>query len=116
ACGRQRRFACAGTRRQARSTVGLRLSRALAPGAAEGHSNHMTSAASSSGAFRVGFIQMPSGRDPRANFDDAAALIRQAKDAGADCVLTPEMTNVMESSRERLFGVIASEERDPSVP
>jgi predicted amidohydrolase len=75
----------------------------------------MTSAASSSGAFRVGLIQMRSGRDPRANFDDAAALIRQAKDAGADCVLTPEMTNVMESSRERLFGVIATEESDLSL-
>jgi deaminated glutathione amidase len=75
----------------------------------------MTSAAISSGAFRVGLIQMRSGRDPRANFDDAAALIRQAKDAGADCVLTPEMTNVMESSRERLFGVIATEESDLSL-
>jgi deaminated glutathione amidase len=75
----------------------------------------MTIAGSKSGAFRVGLIQMRSGRDPSANFDAAAALIRQAKEAGADCVFTPEMTNVMESSRERLFGVIATEEADASL-
>jgi predicted amidohydrolase len=75
----------------------------------------MTTATSQSGAFRVGLIQMRSGREPRANFDAAAALIREAKQAGADYVLTPEMTNVMETSRERLFGVITAEETDPSL-
>ena len=33
--------------------------------------------------------------------------------AGADYVLTPEMTNIMESNRERLFATIADEENDP---
>jgi deaminated glutathione amidase len=75
----------------------------------------MTTATSQSGAFRVGLIQMRSGREPRANFDAAAALIREAKQAGADYVLTPEMTNVMETSRERLFGVITAEETDASL-
>jgi deaminated glutathione amidase len=75
----------------------------------------MTTAASRSGAFRVGLIQMRTGREPKANFDAAAALIRQAKDAGADYVLTPEMTNIMETSRERLFGAIASDESDASL-
>jgi predicted amidohydrolase len=75
----------------------------------------MTSAASKSGAFRVGLIQMRSGREPSANFEAAAALIREAKAAGADYVLTPEMTNVMETSRERLFDVITTEETDASL-
>ena len=65
--------------------------------------------------FTVGLVQMRSGREPSANFDAAAALIREAKQAGADYVLTPEMTNVMETSRERLFGVITAEETDASL-
>jgi predicted amidohydrolase len=53
--------------------------------------------------FRAGLIQMRCARSPRANLDAACALIREAKNAGAVYVLTPEMTNIMESSRERLF-------------
>jgi predicted amidohydrolase len=58
---------------------------------------------------------MRSGREPRANFAAGAALIREAKAAGAQYVLTPEMTNIMETSRERLFSVIAAEEADESL-
>jgi predicted amidohydrolase len=65
--------------------------------------------------FRVGLIQMRSGRDPRANFDDAARLIHEAKQAGADYVQTPEMTNIMEVKREALFAALAPEESDPSL-
>ena len=46
--------------------------------------------------FRAGLIQMRSGRDAAANLDAAAKLIGEAKDAGADYVQTPEMTNIME--------------------
>src|SRR4029077_18112190 len=35
--------------------------------------------------------------------------------AGADYVLTPEMTNIMEIKRERLFAAIAEEESDPTL-
>ena len=35
--------------------------------------------------------------------------------AGADYVLTPEMTNIMEVKRERLFAAIADEEHDPTL-
>jgi predicted amidohydrolase len=75
----------------------------------------MTASTGKSATFRVGLIQMRSGREPQGNLDAASAMIREAKAGGADYVLTPEMTNVMESRREHLFEVIAEEERDPSL-
>ena len=51
--------------------------------------------------FRVGLIQMRSGRAPQANMDAAAKLIGEAKTGGADYVQTPEMTNILERSREK---------------
>jgi len=65
--------------------------------------------------FRVGLIQMRSGRTPQANQDAAATLIREAKTGGADYVQTPEMTNIMETSREKLFTTIVEEEKDPTL-
>ncbi len=67
------------------------------------------------GNFRVGLIQMRSGRAPRANVDTAARLIGEAKAAGADYVQTPEMTNIMEVRRDALFATIAAEETDTSL-
>jgi len=66
-------------------------------------------------SFRVGLIQMCSGRVPAANVDVAARLIGEARDGGADYVLTPEMTNIMEADRARFFSAIAPEENDPSL-
>src|SRR5262249_11272962 len=77
------------------------------------HGADMTGAASAT--FRVGLIQMRSGRDPRGNIDAAAKLIQEAKAAGADYVQTPEMTNIMEVRREALFAALAPEESDPSL-
>jgi deaminated glutathione amidase len=65
--------------------------------------------------FRVGLIQMRSGRSPQANTDAAAKLIGEAKTGGADYVLTPEMTNIMELSREKLFATIVPEENDATL-
>ncbi len=65
-----------------------------------------------SGKFRAGLIQMRSGRAPQANLDEAVRLIGRAKDNGADYVQTPEMTNIMEVSREKLFAAITEEEQD----
>jgi predicted amidohydrolase len=65
--------------------------------------------------FRVGLIQMRSGRTPQANMDAAAKLIGEAKTGGADYVQTPEMTNIMEVSREKLFATIVPEENDTSL-
>ena len=62
--------------------------------------------------FRVGLIQMRSGRSPQANFEVAAALIREAKAGGADYVQTPEMSNIMETDRARFFAALSPEEDD----
>ena len=62
--------------------------------------------------FRVGLIQMRSGRTPPANMDAAAKLIGEAKTGGADYVLTPEMTNIMETvAREAVRRDRAGRER-----
>src|SRR6185369_15624949 len=42
-------------------------------------------------------------------------LIGEAKNGGADYVQTPEMTNIMEVSREKLFATIVPEEKDASL-
>jgi deaminated glutathione amidase len=75
----------------------------------------MSAATGQAASFRVGLIQLRSGRAPAANLDRATKLIREAKQAGADYVLTPEMTNIMELSRERLFAAIVPEENDSSL-
>ena len=69
----------------------------------------------SGSTFRVGLIQMRSGRTPAANMDAAAKMIGEAKTGGADYVQTPEMTNILERSRENLFSTIVAEESDPSL-
>ena len=66
-------------------------------------------------AFKVGLVQMRSGVDPQANLATALAAIEEAARAGAAYVLTPEMTNIMEIERDRLFATIADEELDPTL-
>jgi predicted amidohydrolase len=58
---------------------------------------------------------MRSGVDPQANLATALAAIEEAARAGAAYVLTPEMTNIMEIERDRLFATIADEELDPTL-
>jgi deaminated glutathione amidase len=65
--------------------------------------------------FTVGLIAMRSGRDPQTNLDAVLAAVDQAKRSGADYVLTPEMTNILEVKRERLFANILPDESDPTL-
>src|ERR1051326_1225262 len=65
--------------------------------------------------LRVGLVQMRSGRSPQANIDAATKLIGEARNRGAEYVLTPEMTNIMETGRERFFASIVAEEQDPAL-
>jgi predicted amidohydrolase len=60
-------------------------------------------------------IQMRSGLKASANIDAAVRMIGEAKAAGADYVLTPEMTNILAAKREQLFGTIVEEEHDTSL-
>jgi len=72
----------------------------------------MSGATGKTSTFRVGLVQMRSGCTPQANLDAASKLIGEAKNAGADYVLTPEMTNIMEVNRTRLFASIVEEDSD----
>jgi deaminated glutathione amidase len=67
------------------------------------------------GTFKAAMIQMRSGLNPGANVDAASRMIGEAKSAGADYVLTPEMTNVLAGRREQLFAAIVEEETDASL-
>ncbi len=51
--------------------------------------------------FTASCIQFTAGPDPEPNFRVVADLIRRARDAGADLVMTPEATNFIESGRRR---------------
>lgn len=63
----------------------------------------------------VGLIQMRTGVNPSNNRESATALIREAKAAGAEYVQTPEMTNIMEVKRDRLFATITDDDADPTL-
>jgi deaminated glutathione amidase len=65
--------------------------------------------------FRAAAVQMRTGLDVAANVSEAERLIRQAAADGADYVLTPEMTTVLDRVRERLLAAIEPEETDPSL-
>ena len=65
--------------------------------------------------FRVGLVQMCTGRDVEKNLADASGLIREAAAQGAQYVQTPEITTLMEMERARLFAAIRPEEGNPAV-
>jgi len=60
--------------------------------------------------FRVGLVQMRSGRDVAANVEAACALIEQAASSGAQYVQTPEVTSLMELDPVQLFAKIEPEQ------
>jgi predicted amidohydrolase len=64
--------------------------------------------------FKAGLVQMRSGLDPEINLAAALAAIEEAKRAGADYVLTPEMTNII-AKHEHLLATIVDEELDPTL-
>lgn len=66
-------------------------------------------------AFRVGLVQLCSGRDVAKNIAAASKLIREAAAGGAQYVQTPEMTNIMELERDRLLPVLRPEADDTGV-
>jgi len=66
-------------------------------------------------SFNAAMIQMRSGLDPAANLATVLKLIDEAKEAGADYVLTPEMTNILAAKREQLFAKIVAEEQNATL-
>ncbi|MFW6076224.1 MAG: carbon-nitrogen hydrolase family protein [Hyphomicrobiales bacterium] len=65
--------------------------------------------------FRAGLVQLCTGTDMGANAEAVCALVRQACGSGADFVVTPEMTNVIEARRAALLDKVTEEAADPVV-
>jgi predicted amidohydrolase len=66
-------------------------------------------------SFRVGLVQMCSGRDVDKNVASAMELVREAAAGGAQYVQTPEMTTLMELDRPRLLAAARPEEGNPAL-
>ena len=63
--------------------------------------------------MRVGLIQLTASDDPAENLAIVSDLIRQAADAGATLVATPEVTNCVSLSRSHQHKVLSTEAEDP---
>ena len=60
-------------------------------------------------SFTAACVQLTSGREPVDNVAAAVALIRQARAEGADLIMTPEVTDMMEPRRKLAFAKAALE-------
>ncbi|RMD62751.1 MAG: carbon-nitrogen hydrolase family protein [Alphaproteobacteria bacterium] len=65
--------------------------------------------------FTVACVQMTSGPDPAENRAAAEALIREARAAGADLILTPETTNLMVTGRRAMLEKARREDADETL-
>lgn len=74
-----------------------------------------TTPATGASPFLAACVQMCATRDPARNRDEALRLIREAADAGAIYVQTPEMTSLVERDRASLFAKVGPEESDPML-
>lgn len=66
-------------------------------------------------AIKLALIQMRSGTNPERNLDDAEALIREAAASGAQFILTPETTTLVQKDAERLFEQIHTPDVEPAI-
>ncbi len=65
--------------------------------------------------FTAACVQLRAGRDVARNVDAALELIREAAGMGADLVLTPEQTALMELESAPLFASTVAEDVDPAL-
>ncbi|MFC0240178.1 carbon-nitrogen hydrolase family protein [Rhodopseudomonas telluris] len=65
--------------------------------------------------FNAALVQMRTGLLPGPSLEQGTKLIREAAAAGADYVLTPEVSNMMQLNREKLFESLADEDSDASL-
>jgi predicted amidohydrolase len=66
-------------------------------------------------AFRAGLVQMTSGPAFDANLAAADRLVRQAAEAGAEFVATPENTPILQPDHAQLRAAVPGEESHPAV-
>lgn len=69
-----------------------------------------------SAAFKVACVQLNAARDIAPNIEAASRLIREARRAGADFILTPENTGMIEPKRGLLLEKVRSEAEHPGIP
>jgi predicted amidohydrolase len=65
--------------------------------------------------MRAALVQLNVTDDPAANLAVTVAYVRQAVAAGAEFILTPELTNGLSSSRAHQRSVFRHEEDDPTL-
>ena len=70
---------------------------------------------SADNTFTAAMVQMRTGLLPEPSLEQGIKLIREAVKQGADYVLTPEVSNMMQVNRKALFEHLASEEDDLSL-
>ncbi len=61
------------------------------------------------GVFKAACIQLCSGREPAVNMQTVSQLVRCAVDRGADLIMTPEMSNLIDSPRAAVAGKVTDE-------
>ncbi len=66
--------------------------------------------------FTVACVQLNSGRDIAPNVETTSRLVREARKAGADFILTPENTTSIEPNREQVLARAHGEEGHPAIP
>jgi predicted amidohydrolase len=70
---------------------------------------------SADNSFTAAMVQMRTSLLPGPSLEQGMRLIREAAAAGADYVLTPEVSNMMQVNRRALFEHLSSEQDDPSL-
>ena len=65
--------------------------------------------------FTAAMVQMRTSLLPEPSLEQGMALIREAAAQGADYVLTPEVSNMMQLNRKALFEQLKTEDDDPSL-
>lgn len=63
--------------------------------------------------MRAALIQFTGGDDPAANLAAVLAMVREAALAGADMVLTPEVSNMVSTSKRHQDAVLHQQSEDP---
>lgn len=64
-------------------------------------------------SLRLSIVQMCSGINPDANFETTAALVKEAADDGAEIIVTPEMTTLLDLSSSRMQQHVHTLNDDP---
>ena len=65
--------------------------------------------------FTAGLVQLTSGTEIATNLETAAQMVREAAGRGADLVLTPENTPILDPDHDRLRQVVPGPDGHPAV-